>query len=212
MKLIKDPLKLFCALTVIAGLAGCAAPASQYYTLVPAQTASAPVAHGGTFAIRVLPVSVPEQVDRPQIVLGTPGSTKVTLLNGSLWASPLSDEIRQALSNELSAKLGVLNIPAGPVPNKLALWRIGVTVQRFDSLYGRSAVLDASFRLEQQGREESSLKLCRAVLQVPVAEGVAPMVEGQRQAVQYLAAIIAAQLSEKTLDVPAGRIIINECT
>lgn len=206
-------IKLFCVLTVIAGLAGCAVPTSQYYTLMPsAQTASAPAAQGGAFAIRVLPVSVPEQVDRPQIVLGTAGSTKLTLLNGSLWASPLSEEIRQALSGELSVRLGVLSIPAGPVPDKLALWRIGVTVQRFDSLYGRYALLDAGFRLEQQGREESSLKLCRAVLQVPVAEGVAPMVEGQRQAVQYLAEIIAAQLSEKTLDVPAGRIIINGCT
>jgi uncharacterized lipoprotein YmbA len=201
------------ALTVIAGLAGCAAPASQYYTLMPTtQAASAQVAHNGTFAIRVLPVSVPEQVDRPQIVLGTPGSSRVTLLNSSLWASPLSEEIRQALSSELSARLGVLSIPGGPVPDKLALWRIGVSVQRFDSQYGRYALLDAGFRLERQESKENSLTLCRAVLKVPVAEGVAPMVEGQRQAVLYLAAMIAARLSEKTLDVPAERIIINECT
>ncbi|CAM5393265.1 PqiC family protein [Eoetvoesiella caeni] len=205
--------KLFFGLIAVAGLAGCAAPpASQYYTLMPASKAATPqTLHNGKYAIRVLPVSVPEQVDRPQIVLGTPNSAEVTLLNGSLWASPLSDEIRQALSSELSAQLGVLSIPAGPVPDKLALWRIGVTVQRFDSLYGRHALLDASWRLEQQGREDGSLKLCRTVLQVPVAEGVAPMVEGQRLAVQYLAATIAAQLSEKKLDVPAGRIIINGC-
>lgn len=205
--------KLLCIVGAVAGLAGCAAPASTYYTLMPpapAETASS--AGSAAFAVRVLPVAVPDQVDRPQIVLGTPGSAQLTLLNGSLWASPLPEEIRQALSSELSARLGVLSIPGGPVPDKLALWRIGVTVQRFELQYGRHALLDAGFRLERKESDASSMKLCRAQLKIPVAEGVAPIVEGQRQAVQYLAAIIAARLSEKALDVPAERVIINECT
>lgn len=206
--------KPFFCIAVAATLAGCAAPASQqYYTLVPqAQTAVHAAAAPAQFAIRVLPISVPEQVDRPQIMLSTQGSNEMTMLNGSLWASPLADEIRSALSSDLSARLGVMDIPGGPAPESLPLWRIGVTVQRFDSVYGSRALIDATWRLDGPAQKKKPARICRAVISVPVEPGVAPMVRGHQKAVAYLAAAIASQLSKTPLEVPAGSVIMKGCT
>jgi len=206
--------KLIVCVAAAALLAGCAAPASQqYYTLMPQAQAPAHLATASaSFAIRVLPVSVPEQVDRPQIMLSTQGSNEMTMLNGSLWASPLADEIRSALSSDLSARLGVMDIPGGPAPESVPLWRIGVTVQRFDSVYGSQALIDATWRLDGPAREKKPARICRAVIRVPVEPGVAPMVRGHQKAVGYLAAAIASQLSKTPLDVPGGSVIMKGCT
>lgn len=208
--------RLVLGVMVVGLLAGCASPASEYFTLVPraapARLAQAP-AHPASFAIRVLPVSVPEQVDRPQIVLSTPGSDRVTLLNSSLWASPLSEEIRHALSDDLSARLGVLDIPAGTVPGSLPIWRIGVTVHRFDSVYDHFALLDATWTMDKNlGRDDKiPPRVCRAVVRVPVETGVMGVVMGQQQALQYFAGAIASQLTGETLDDQAGRVTLKGC-
>ena len=108
--------------------AGCASvPPSSYYTLLPAQsivateTSAAPVPSIG-YAISVQRVIVPEQVNRPQIVLAKDNGAGVQLLNQSLWAAPLGDEWRNALSAALTARLGVLDIDLTRAPEGLPIW------------------------------------------------------------------------------------------
>jgi uncharacterized lipoprotein YmbA len=188
------------ACIVAAGmLAGCSATQpSQYYTLMPPsvkQTDPARLAgKSPKYAISVQSVALPEQVDRPQIVITDPDSTQVTPLNSSLWASPLSDEVRNTLADALSRRLGVLEISPSSAPESLPVWRIALNIQRFESLYGQRAVLDATWRLSPLNQRGKKVRICRAEMQVPVEEGMSAMVAGHRRALHALADVMADQI------------------
>lgn len=177
-------------------LTACASkPASHYYSLTPqtpAPTADAGEAAG--FAISVQPVAIPAQVDRPQIVLTDPASTQVMLLNNSLWSGPLDEAIRNTLARDLSDKLGTIDIPVAGAPPGQAFWKVSLLVQRFESVYGQRAVLEATWRLSPVNLAQGKPLACRAVLSAQVGEGMSALVAGHQQNLLDLSAIIAAQL------------------
>jgi uncharacterized lipoprotein YmbA len=188
-----------CAASFALTLAGCAAPASQYYSLLPAAQSQArqvvpPAAEAMRFAISLQPVELPDQVNRPQIVLSEPDNTQVQVLNGSLWAAPLSNEIRNALADQLTSQLGVLDIPLGQAPRSLPVWRIDFAVQRFDSRYNRDVAVEATWRLEARNQSDKNIKICSAATQVDVGAGMSELVAGHQEALRRFAAVIAAQL------------------
>lgn len=176
-------------------LAGCAsAPQSRYYSLSGAGGPASASARTD-FAISLSQVDIPEQVDRPQIVLSRDGDAQVTLLNESQWAAPLDDEIRNALSHDLSRRLGVLDVSPQAAPQALPLWVLGVTVQRFESVYGRRAVLEATWRQTPRHGAPGKAAVCRAEIQVPVREGMSALVAGHQRALDILAGLMADTLS-----------------
>ena len=62
------------------------------------------------------------------------------------WASPLGDEFRQALLEELVARAHV--VEGRPVaPGAAPPVRVGIDVRRFDSLLGREARIEGSWTL-----------------------------------------------------------------
>ena len=103
------------ALTALAGLGACGtAPAPQLYSLLPGATSpvtdtAATTAPGGVpsparvptapsalppLAVAVGPVVVPVPVDQPQWLLQLPDQ-RLILLEQTLWASPLREELRE---------------------------------------------------------------------------------------------------------------------
>lgn len=175
-------------------LAACASsPPSHYYTLISpaAVRQDAPSSGEPGYAMRMQSVTVPEQVARQQIMLTEADSTQVTPLNTYLWASPLPDEIRRALADDLVRRLGVLQLPDGQaVPERLSLWNVAVNVQRFESLYGQRAVLQATWQLTPSNLKRKPV-FCRATLMVDVGDGIGALVEGHRQALWQLSGLIA---------------------
>jgi uncharacterized lipoprotein YmbA len=209
--------RIFSYALLAVALTACASTAPRYYTLLPASTpesvgANTQQAAGTKFAISVQPVVLPEQVDRLQIVLSDPQSTQVSLLNSSLWASPLSDEIRNALSDELSRKLGVLDIATGSVPESLAMWKVALHVQRFESVYNERVLVDATWRLTPVNQPAKKATICRAETQVLVGEGVSAMVAGHQEALRRIAQVIAAQLSGSLGKVAVDGVLNKGCT
>ncbi|WP_158215435.1 PqiC family protein [Candidimonas nitroreducens] len=209
--------KFLCVAAAAMLLAGCAAPsANQYYTLAPEPaSAPAPAPHGRlAYALSVQPVKIPAQVDRPQIVIGdSTRPAQLQPLNHSLWAAPLADEIRHALAGELSQRLGVPDIPLGTQPRGLPVWRLDFTVDRYELIYARAAVLEATWRLAELrgGTGHESVRVCRALAEVPARTGVAPLVAGQRLALQHIAALIAGQISGHG-EAPATGVTLEGCT
>lgn len=193
------------AVAVIASVVGCAAqPAVQYYTLLPStgsadRSAPAFIASSSKagYAISVQPVQLPEQVDRPQIVISSQdsGSTQVTPLNDSLWASPLSDQMRRALADDLSRQLHVLDISVQSAPASLPLWKVYLAVQRFESVYDQHVVLEATWRLVSVNQPGKKGRICRAEVREPVQPGIPALITGHQHALHALATTIAAQLS-----------------
>jgi len=175
-------------------LAACSSAPTQFYTLLPPPTAAQATA--ASFQIEVQSVDLPPQVSTPQLVVRTGGSEMVPV-DTRRWIAPLGDEIRDALSADLSRQLGardVYGLPGGGTAPTLPVWRISVKVQRFESALGAYARIDAVWALQRAGDHGIALT-CGSSISESVQAGYPDLVEGHQRAVAQLAARIAAGLS-----------------
>jgi uncharacterized lipoprotein YmbA len=83
---------------------GCTSAPVRYYTLTPPPDKTLPASET-TLAIDVRVVHIPPQLNRSELMVRT-GPTEVTLLENERWASPVKDEIKDALRLELQRRLG----------------------------------------------------------------------------------------------------------
>ena len=127
-------------------LAACAAtPQSRFYTL---SGAPAPASPSSTLSIAVGPVTIPAVVDRPEIVV-TVSDNEVWLDEFNRWASPLSEAIAVATAENLSAGLSTARATSLVQSATEADYRVSVEVQRFESVPGSHALLDAVFTVRR---------------------------------------------------------------
>lgn len=152
---VRRPLTRLAAFACIAVAAGCAtSPPSRFYTLGGPATPARAVAE---FAVAVGPVSIPAVVDRPEIVV-TVGDNEVWPDEFNRWAGPLAEMIGMALVENLTAQL---RTPRVALLAQTALdapdYRVVVDVQRFESVPGSHALVDAvySVRRMKDGVAES---------------------------------------------------------
>ncbi len=141
---------LLCGLLALAG--GCASAPSRHYTLSAAPVI-APGSSRADLAIVVGPVTVPEVVDRPEIVLRV-GANEVRLDELNRWASSLQDEIARTVAQNLMTRLGTSNVATSALASKSeAGCRVSIAVQRFESALGDSATLDALWTVRKAKEE-----------------------------------------------------------
>lgn len=167
-------------------LAACSSAPLHYYTLVPPAAEAA----GGTpaaFQFELLPVGVPAQVDQPQLVVRQ-GGQGVTPLNGERWIAPLADEVRSALSADLSRTLDTQDVTGLPAGGKPVL-RIKLDLRRFDSQPGEYALIDAAWSVRQL--KGDAVLACTSRIREPVGAGYDALVGGHQRALAQLAAQIA---------------------
>ena len=104
----------FSAVAAAVTLAACSSPTSRFYTLSATDApATARSAANPALLIEVPPVDVPPQVAKNQMVVQT-GPTQVKVLEEERWASLPGDEIRRALSSNLTAQLGAIDVYGFP--------------------------------------------------------------------------------------------------
>lgn len=102
-------LRVITGVCLLLGLSGCASPAPHYYTLItPAENAPSAIPPAA-FVLRVQPVTVPEQLNQPQLVIRK-SDGELMISDSALWAAPLPEEIRSALSAQLERSLNTTDI------------------------------------------------------------------------------------------------------
>lgn len=185
---------LVCAAALL--LTACATPpADQFYTLGGGAVVStaAPAAAAGKLYVEMLAVTIPAQVRRSQLVVGGDGAGRVDLLEHHRWVGPLADEIGNALSQGVTAQLGAIDVYRTPHPADAPLYRISTNIQRFESVPGAYALVDAvwSVRLVGDAADQKPVLTCRSVLREDVGEGYDALVGGHRAALAKLATAIA---------------------
>ena len=174
-------------------IAGCASsPPLHYYTLVPSSV-TAPGAAPAAFAIDVLPVGVPEQQDQQRLVIRQ-GSGGLAVLENERWGSPLSGELRSALSLELSRRLGAQDVGGLTPPPGRPVFRIKVQVRRFDAWPGDRTQLDADWSVAPSSDASGARSLCHSALEEATPGSHADMIQGQQRLVARLAEQIGAAL------------------
>jgi len=134
---------------------GCSsAPPSRFYTLTGA---TAPAASPSNVSVAVGPVSVPADVDRPQIVVSA-GPNQVRLDEFNRWASPLQNNISRVVAENLVMMLGTPRVTLYPQTLSAdADYRAAIEVQSFESTPGDAASLDAvwTVRRMKDGKTET---------------------------------------------------------
>ncbi len=137
---------------IVVGVSGCASPPPErYFTLVgtsaPATTAAAagfsPATATNLLVITIGPVTVPEIVDRPQLVLRT-GPNRVGIMEQARWAAPLKSEIPKVIADHLAKRVPgaqlSTSIQRGSGPPDL---RVAIDIERFDTVPGEGAAIEA---------------------------------------------------------------------
>jgi uncharacterized lipoprotein YmbA len=100
------------------------------------------------------PVSVPAAVDRPEFVVqAAPNRVDVDEFNR--WDAPLNDSIAQAVAGDLVTLLGTPNVASAPMANFDPAYRVTIDVQRFDSVPGRAALLEAVWTVRRTAGGET---------------------------------------------------------
>lgn len=123
-----DKLLAFCFLG--AGLAGCSSsPTPNYYTIAPQLTNNPAITK--IRVIEVLPVNVPDRINRVPIVINE-ASGQAKILDNERWTSPLNAELRDGLSAGLQQKLGAVDRYNSGISDGQTAYRIATDFSKFD--------------------------------------------------------------------------------
>lgn len=118
-------------LLAVLGLSACSStPVPSYYTITPTVS---PLAHHQVKAIELLPVAVPDRLDRSQIVIQDTNG-KSLLLDNQRWSSALSAELHDGLSSGLQQALGAVDRYNSGMVGYPVAYRIATDFSRFDVL------------------------------------------------------------------------------
>ncbi|ETX03005.1 MAG: hypothetical protein ETSY1_01605 [Candidatus Entotheonella factor] len=128
-------------------LGGCAATQPvTFYTLSPLETLSQPT--GTTplsedVAIGVGPVTLPEFIERPQIVVRTT-LNRIEVDEFHRWGGSLQEDISRTLAQNLSALIGTHRVHVYPSREPLEIvYRVALDIRQFDGQLGESIRLNA---------------------------------------------------------------------
>jgi uncharacterized lipoprotein YmbA len=172
--------------TALLLLTACRSDPIQFHTLTPAQLNGA----SSSADIQIEGITVPPQVDRPQIVIRQ-GNSGVAILETQWWAATLVDELRSALVDQL-------------VNNNLQRrMSLRLDVQRFDSIPGQYALIDVKWRLRMLGSGDAALITCRSTLQTASGASIDDLVVAHQNNVKRLAAAISQAAAGTSRGCPA---------
>ena len=180
-------------------LAGCSrSPRVTFYTLDVAGTAeSTPFADE---SVSIGPVSLPDLLDRQQLVVRT-SATSVAILEAHRWAESLKSEIPRVIAGNLAGMIKPARVATYQQSSGAdARYRILIDIQRLELTEGKGVALEALWSIRtvdgnvvQRGRSE--------VNQPAAAGGYDALVAAQSQALTAVSRDLAVAL--RTVAAPA---------
>ncbi len=184
---------------VAAAAAGCGASApARFYTLDP--TAIPDNAPAVRAAVMVGPVSVPAAVDQPQLVVQV-GPNRVEIEEFNRWVAPVNDGIARAVASDLAVLLGTPDVATAPLANFDPAYSVTIDVQRFESVRGRWALVEAVWAVRKTagGETRSGRTVARETVQ---GESFDALAGAHSRALARLSGDIAAAIRAEAVDKP----------
>src|SRR5450631_1844681 len=156
--------------------AGCSrSPRVTFYTLEPGAQVATAAAATAVPSVSIGPVTLPEVVDRPQLVVRV-AANRVDILESHRWAEPLKSEIPRLIAEDLNRLLGSRRASSYlQHAGADADYRVLVDIQRFESFPANTVTVEAVWSLRRAGGgvPKSGHSLVREPLG---AEGYDPLV------------------------------------
>jgi len=178
------------SIAFIATIAGCSTAPSRFYSLDSTATAdSSPAAHA---SVMVGPVTIPASVDQPEFVVRV-AANRVEVDEFNRWVSPLGDGIARAVAGDLVVLLGSPDVAAAQLANFNPDYRVTIDVQRFESIRGDAAVVEAVWTVRKTAGGET--RSGRTVAREPVqGQGFDALAAAHSRALAKMSADIAAAI------------------
>lgn len=175
-------------------LVGCSSsPKVTFYTLNVAATDEAPVS--AITSVAIGPITLPELLDRPQLVVRTTAN-RVEFLESHRWAESLKSEIPRIIAADLGILLKPTRVSSYPQNAGLeAGYRVMLDIQRLEMTAGEGVRLEAlwSVRKSDGGVPKSG----RTMVSEPVsAAGYDALVAAQSRALAVVSRDLAQALRE----------------
>jgi uncharacterized lipoprotein YmbA len=196
MKFVKWMLTGF---ATIALLASCATNvATRFYTLSTPVKSTQPAAKTTAISIEVLPVSVPERLKRPQLVISTQG-TQLKILEQDRWVSSFNDELRDVFASGIVAQVGAVDVARGGRIANQPIYRIAITLRQLDAVPGDK--IQANFgwiitRLDTGSVvSKDTVISCQLTITKPVGSSIDAVVQGMQAAVTEVVTAISANVT-----------------
>jgi uncharacterized lipoprotein YmbA len=166
---------------------------TYYYTLQTDEATAREAAPVRQTSIALTSVSLPEIVDRPQLVLRT-GTTQLDISDNHLWGQPLKSEIAHRLAVDLARETGAARvILPGQAGYDDAEIKLAVDILRFDSVPGKDATIEARWSVQRKGAAKSTDGHA-VVKEVVSGAGYDALIAAHSQALGQLSREIAAML------------------
>jgi uncharacterized lipoprotein YmbA len=170
-------------------LGACASSPIHYHTLLPILETPSPAQDPARFLIDVLAVGIPAQLDQPQLVVRQ-GLNGIAVLDGERWAGPLDEELRNALSAELTYRLKTRDIAGLATPAHQSVLRLKVQIRRLDTWPGHKVRLEADWTL-WFANEATLQQIGGSQFEEPISGSYPELVLGQQRIIAALAEKIA---------------------
>lgn len=185
--------RLTAVIVSVLALAGCAKPAQQtrYYTLSDEEASLAnPAALAESYRIAIGPATVPDALDRLQIVLRVPPN-RLVISDQQLWSDALKREIPRVIAHEVAQQLPAARVAVHQqYSGQNAKYRVPIDVIRFESVEAKSITLTAEWRV--LSRSGDILHEARsAYTEVVDSPGMVPLITAHRKALAALSHEIA---------------------
>ncbi|MGO4811712.1 membrane integrity-associated transporter subunit PqiC [Cupriavidus sp. 2MCAB6] len=174
---------------------GCASPEARYYTLAASRSNAAPAVtgrasrSGDPLWIEVTPVRVPERLNRIQLVVRDGTSGGVKLFDTSRWTSPLPDELRDALSQQLQSTLDAVDVYRHGLSAAQPAFRVTTEVVSLDANVGKWAAATIAWTVRRL--PDGKFLSGRTETEVPAPGQVEGVVNAYREILAATAADIA---------------------
>lgn len=172
-------------------------PRVTFYTLEPGARAETVAAATAVPAVSVGPITLPEIVDRPQLVVRV-AANRVEILETHRWAEPLKSEIPRLIAENLRHLLGSSRVSSHlQHVGAEADLRVLVDIQRFESSPGEAVTVEAVWSLRRA--TGGGQKTGRSLVREPVdAVGYDPMVAAYSRALHAVSRDLAGAIRAET--------------
>jgi uncharacterized lipoprotein YmbA len=180
----------------LAGATGCAkTPQTRFYILSPLPPSAAPkdVSTARAPLVGLRPVTLPEQLDRPEIVTRS-GANVLQLAEFDQWAAPLRDSFSRVLAEDLAILVPADRVVLFPWARESSVdYEVIVDVVRFDGALGADAQLVADWTIARRGAKTAPVTK-RSSHTEPAGGTYADLVSAQSRLVAALGRDIASAL------------------
>jgi len=167
-------------------------PAIRYYTLSADGPARQPRMESPRFTVRVGPASVPEALDRPELVLRV-SATELTVDDSHHWAEPLRTGISRAVAGDLARELDGARVVIADerMTGESTDVEVLLDLQRLDAKLGDGVAIEMAW-VARWGNA-GPVRTGRSVMREPLAPGSGydPLVEACARVLATLSREIA---------------------